>query len=378
VDAGDRFRQFYAMPQQSLFGHLIGRFSTQPENLATESLNYILNRSVVARRAFLRYLAQVGIEAADLSFQTQAGGSDNAIPDLVGTDAAGQPVVIVEAKFWAGLTPNQPVTYLQRLPDDAPSVVLFLAPAMRFATLWPELLQRCKLSGMTVGPERRFSRDFVATGTGPRRVLALASWRGVLTIIGQPLQDEGETEAASDVLQLRGLSERMDDEAFLPLRSEEVTADTGRRIVQFSEILDEVTDRAVAEGLVSIARQRATGGRTWYGRYMRIHGWGCLLHWDASKWSRERATPIWLNVRDADWKTTLAIRDHLSVLEFENPSRLLLVEGQYSIPFRLPLGVEKGGVVDSLLGQLREVADLIGRGRASATQELRSSASTKR
>jgi hypothetical protein len=353
------------MPQQSLFGHLVGRFSAQPENLATESLNYVLNRSVVARRAFLRYLAQVGIEATDLSLQTQASGSDNAIPDLVGTDAAGQPVVIVEAKFWAGLTPNQPVTYLRRLPEDASSAVLFLAPAMRFATLWPELLQRCKVAGMTVGPERRFSRDFVATGTGPARVLVLASWRGVLSVIGQALQDEGEAEAASDVLQLQGLSERMDDEAFLPLRSEEITADTGRRIVQFSQLVDEVTDRAVAEGLVSIIGLRATASRTWYGRYMRIHGWGCLLHWDAWKWGRERATPIWLTVEDENWKTTPAVRDRLSRLEFENPSRLLLVDGEYSIPFRMPLGVEKSGVVDTLLAQLREVAELIARSPAS-------------
>jgi hypothetical protein len=36
----------------SLFGHLVARFSTGPENLATEGLNYVLNQSQVARKAF--------------------------------------------------------------------------------------------------------------------------------------------------------------------------------------------------------------------------------------------------------------------------------------------------------------------------------------
>jgi hypothetical protein len=332
-------------------------FSAQPEGLATESLNEILNLPV-ARRSFLRYLNQVGVEAPDLSFKVEATGAGATSPDLVGTNADGQPVVIVEAKFWAGLTPHQPTTCLRRLAADTPSVLLFLAPSTRFPTLWPELLQRCKLAGMTVGPERKFSDDFVATGTGPTRVLALASWQVVLSFI-EPVLRDWDGEAAARVLELLHVFGRMDDEAFLPVRSEEITADTGRRIVQFSQLVDEVTDRAVAEGLVSTAGLRTAASRTGYGRYMWMRGWGAFLHWDAWKWGYARATPIWLTVKDENWKATSAVQDRLSRLEFENPSRLLLVEGEYSIPLRLPQGVPKGQVVDSLLAQLREVAQLI-------------------
>jgi hypothetical protein len=42
------------MRHLSLFGHLVTQFSTHPENLATESLNYILNHSLTAKQAFLR------------------------------------------------------------------------------------------------------------------------------------------------------------------------------------------------------------------------------------------------------------------------------------------------------------------------------------
>ena len=69
----------------SLFGHLAHNFSAHPENLATEALAYILNKSSVARGAFMRLLSQGGGSfPPDLRFITQAAGPDQAIPDLVG------------------------------------------------------------------------------------------------------------------------------------------------------------------------------------------------------------------------------------------------------------------------------------------------------
>ncbi len=133
------------MQHDSLFGHLTGMFSSHPENVATEALNYILNHSSVAQRAFLQFVAQANVELPDtLLFRTQAVGDDDAIPDLVGTDSEARQVFLIEAKFWAGLTDNQPVTYLKRLPSQADGLLLFIAPALRFDTLWTELLRRCK------------------------------------------------------------------------------------------------------------------------------------------------------------------------------------------------------------------------------------------
>lgn len=64
-------------------------------------------------------------------------------PDLVGRDVEGRYLLIVESKFWAPLTLNQPATYIDRLPADKPALLLFIAPASRMRTLWLELLSRC-------------------------------------------------------------------------------------------------------------------------------------------------------------------------------------------------------------------------------------------
>ena len=73
--------------------------------------------------------------------RTQATGKEGERPDLAGFDRDGRERVLIEAKFWAGLTGNQPVAYLERLPANTPSALLFVAPAARLETLWNELLR---------------------------------------------------------------------------------------------------------------------------------------------------------------------------------------------------------------------------------------------
>jgi hypothetical protein len=57
-----------------LFGHLATRFSTSPENLATEALAFIVNRSPAMREALRRLVGRTGIELPRLeTFRSQAG-----------------------------------------------------------------------------------------------------------------------------------------------------------------------------------------------------------------------------------------------------------------------------------------------------------------
>ncbi|MBV9790889.1 MAG: hypothetical protein JOZ51_22030 [Chloroflexi bacterium] len=349
------------MYHQSLFGHLVTQFSTQPENLATESLNYILNRSSTAKQAFMRYLAQAGVDpATPVMFQTQMAGPDHAIPDLVGVDAHGQSIAIIEAKFWAGLTENQPLTYLRRLPDQTNSILLFVAPAKRFSTLWPELIQRCKDGGHPISDRKEIGNEFLIGKVDSYHRLALASWRSILTFILRALEAEGQIETAADILQLQGLCERMDDQAFLPLRSQEITGNTGTRIVQFCQLVDEATALAVNEGFASVNKLRSVGAYALYGRYMWLAGNGCFLQFNANHWARLRATPIWLSVKDHQWKLTQTLRDSLSRLEYQEPSRLLRGSDELLIPIELRLDVEKTKVIEAMVSQLREVAYLLG------------------
>ena len=65
----------------------------------------------------------VGKTFHQLLFSSPVSSNDDTIPDLVATDIAGNKIFIVENKFWAKLTPNQPVGYLPLLSKQAPSAL---------------------------------------------------------------------------------------------------------------------------------------------------------------------------------------------------------------------------------------------------------------
>ncbi len=351
------------MERHGLFGHLVRRFSTSPENMATEALLYVFHHSSAARRAFLRFVAQTGVaQFPDLLFYSQAHGLDTAIPDLVGTDGHNRQVLLVEAKFWAPLTSNQPVTYLRRLPGDTGGILLFLAPESRFPTLWAELLQRCAEAGEPLAATTRGGEIWHGQ-VGPDRVLALASWRSVLAYLTHAAQAAGDAAAVEDLGQLAGLCNSMDQTAFLPLSSEELTGDIGRRVAQYGQLIEAVISRLRTEAVVSTAGLNPASAQGWFGRYMRAGDYGLLLKFDAQLWGAQRATPLWLRLQDArtaPWSFPRSAMDLLAPLAREDPPRLLVVGGDLVLPLRLPLGQEQEVIVQDLVRQIREIVDLFG------------------
>lgn len=345
----------------SLFGHLVWRFTPHPENLATEALAYILRNSRTARAAFLAHLAEFGLSLpTDLVFRTQAADTDNAIPDLVGCDESGQPVVIVEAKFWAGLTDNQPAAYLKRLPPDVPGLLVFIAPEARFQTLWPELFRRCGSRSTMGQPPAVLATQALRLQASTYHCLGLTSWRAVLGALDARLAAAGEDAIRADVQQLAGLCERMDSDAFLPIKSDEFSPLIGRRIGQYCALIDDVVARLVTAGVANNRGLRTAASAGRWGQYIRLRGNACLLYFFAHAWATYRETPLWLWVRDHEWKTTAELRTALLPLEREIPPRVVIDEdGQLLVPISLPTGVERDAVISQVESQVRDVAALL-------------------
>jgi hypothetical protein len=137
----------------SMFGSLAARFASSTEKLATEALAYMLVQSPAVRRALNEMAAILcpGLREAR-SFRTQYAGEDQAIPDLAGFDHSGRAILLVENKFWAGLTPNQPAAYLKRLPNDEPGLLLFIVPPRRLHAIWPDLAASAALAELSLPP----------------------------------------------------------------------------------------------------------------------------------------------------------------------------------------------------------------------------------
>lgn len=346
------------MAKETLFGHMASRLIKQQENIATDSLNYIIERSRIARQAFLRHMEiTAGIELPkDLTIRTQFGADDKSIRDMVAFNTEGEPVLIVEAKFWAGMTGNQPVAYLRQLPTKTASALVFIAPEARFQSLWAEILQRCTKDGVCFSDS---TRERCVTIDNSSCTLSLTSWRQVLQTISLEVKAAKEVITAADVDQLEGFCETIDNEAFTPILPEELSSGIGRRITHFSGLVTDLRDILIDQKIAT--REGLTGtkrpGRIT--RYVKIHNFFCSLDFDPDLWAKYRETPLWLGVQGCDWRFSPLAEKLLSSLKNEDPPRLMRVGEWLSIPLTLPTGVERDRVMKSLVSQIKDVAHLL-------------------
>jgi hypothetical protein len=336
-----------------LFGHLASRFSTSPENLATEALAFIVNSTEAMREALRRLVGRTGIEVPPLArFRSQAGDEQAGIPDLIGLDAVGAERLLVENKFWAGLTENQPAGYLNRLPSEGGAVLVFVVPNGRLAIMWTELVSSAisREKRLPDHPEQ-IADDLLFARLSPSTALAVTTWTAVLDSLEAAARASGDTSCAADITQLRSLCDAMDYEAFLPVRREELTnLEIPRRLIGLADLIPELTRRAVAEGIASSTRLNPTHG--WYstGRYLRIGPAGARLGIHHKNWSLYGITPLWIEFSTSEFGQAPVV---LEALKGWTAPRLFEKDGSALIPLTVSPGVPRERVLEDLLAQLR-------------------------
>ncbi len=349
----------------SLFAHLIGRFPTPPEVLTTEALAFVLSRSPLAASAMLNYARASGAPlSGDYTFRSEEGEQDSGRPDLVGRDANGHVLLLIEAKFWAPLTPKQPKAYLQRLRDEvkraqttdpsAMGLLLFLAPDKRSALLWSALCDRAgspTVSTREVGPMKTLHVD-------EHVAMSLTTWHDVLAALRSAPGVSADASIDADLRQIEGLVQRQDSQAFLPLSLEELEAPLiPRRWRDFDGLIDAACDELLAGGVISRKGLSTGKDRNGWGKYIRIDGTNVLFAKNARLWERVAPTPLWLRF----WGTRGAVparraRAALGDWAHATPRRLYTWYDHAVVPLYVPVGLEKDAVTRSISDAITEVA----------------------
>jgi hypothetical protein len=291
----------------TLFGHLASRFSTHPENLATEALLYLLTNAQNAKDLFARYLAAAGDNFNTVNrFSSQVSSDGDTIPDLVGTDVTGNSIFIIENKFWAELTPNQPLGYLPLLPPNLSSALFFVCPEKRLRVLQTELFRLIGDAGQYEHSETiQQTGDVVVNRITDSQYMVIVSWRRLLADLEAMLDPIAERTLIADLHQLRGLCEQMDYEGFIPLRTGETgNLEIPRRIIDYRELIDAIVnvlrDSAdVATGGLAAAASAHSSGRY---IYLRKRGeFGAYLALDFELWRKFGLSSIWLKFHYTDF-----------------------------------------------------------------------------
>jgi hypothetical protein len=176
------------------------------------------------------------------------------------------------------------------------------------------------------------------------------------------VEAHGERQVADDIVQLEGLCARMDQNAFLPVTSEELTSPIYRRVAEFGNIVDDVTMKLNERGISHTNKTRSTGGNGYYGRYLFLRGVGAFLICDTRKWTAYAPTPLWLSVYGTKWDSSdadAAMRT-LAPLEAEHPDTVFKAQDGFpAVALRVPIGVERDVIIGAVLEQLERVAALV-------------------
>ena len=314
----------------SLLGFIAQRHTIGLEDVATDALCFILSRSTSARQALSDFLKDDGGPLPIAKAQTWATDAFGAVPDLACYDENDNLVALIESKFWAALTHNQPVTYWRGLPDDRPAVLLFLAPEVRVHEdwLWNELVDRLRDAGHRLGTPHREDSLITAPAKCGQRRLMLTSWELLLDRMAQRSEKDCDAQAHFEIVELQGLA------------ASAIAGDKPQRDENLKQLIKDAVKRVEQSGWANTDGLAVGHGLDFHGRFLRLAGAVVWLGIDYRATRQMPDKPLWLQFdRDAVAKVTgEAVGSILGDLAQPRPE---WPSEQVWVPIPLPAGADR-------------------------------------
>jgi hypothetical protein len=270
--------------------------------------------------------------------------------------------VFVENKFWAGLTENQPVSYLGQLSKcPQPTILLVVVPAAREHTIWRELSTRLREAGISQTDRATPSGLAFCATTQLGPILALTSWRKLLSALELEAADDGS--AMADLAQLRSLCDAADSDAFIPVAAEDMTDQrTPAFIMQMNTIVQDSVQLAVTQGVLDINALRPQASWDRIGRYVKFTNSSACGAWigvHLELWKQHGITPLWLVFRHSNFGRGMEARQALEPWASREGAVAFSDGDQFALGLDIVVEEEKDVVVRSLAATLRSIADAL-------------------
>lgn len=279
---------------QSLLGSLYTHIRGSQEDIATLSMHYLISNSAVVREAFNEYVGrtlETEIPGAT-HYICQATGEKQERPDMAGA-ADGKEIVLIESKFYAALTENQPVTYIERLRKEGGKGLLFIVPERRKRALWHEIREQFTFPVENVN-------DFCCEFSGVK--LGITSWESLLDYLDY-LVSVKAPEFKADLHQLVGFYKEIEDTAFIPLQPEDLGQDVARNFERFFSIIDATYEALRSDSTLNFEKRSQTNSyRMGYWTGLRLDGFDLGINFSIDRWKETSSvsTPFWLSIGSPD------------------------------------------------------------------------------
>jgi len=346
----------------TVFSYIIQkRYSQSYEDIATDALAYIINTHELAHQEIMTLLRSIISDLPDLRFNTQLT-EGNIRPDMWGIEGSGTHV-FVENKFWAGLTENQPISYIEELAAyEQPTLLLMVVPGAREQTMIIELSRRLNEGRVEFEPEIIDSNGIiwcVKTTLGP--MVALSSWPRLLEIMEKA--SINNPEARIDLRLLGSLCEAADIDRFIAFNAEDLNNQlTPAMILQVKQVIRDSESIGIRKGFLS--KEGLTESVNWNraGKYIWLNQPKCVGIWfglDYELWKENGLSPLWVKFSTSDFGRALEVETILQYPRNAFQDLIKLQDGSIAIPIYLETGADKDQVNRSVVDQLRSLARIL-------------------
>ena len=336
--------------RDTLLSFIAQRHTIGLEDVATDTLSFILSHSVSARVAVSEFLGDEGGPLPIAKAQPWATDAHGAVPDLACLDEDDDLVALVESKFWAPLTHHQPVTYWRALPANSRAVLLFLAPDYRVdqGSLWDELEAKLRDAGHELGPVHRDSGLLAAKSKDDQRRLTLTTWQLLLERMARKAKEDGDTQACFEIAELQGLA------------ADAIKGDKPTRNENLKQLIAESVKRVEQSKWADTKGLTVGQGFDYYGRYLRLAGAFAWLGIDYRALKQMPGKPLWL-LFSGDYEVDVRVKLEVvrSRLKGVVETGLEWRSEEVYLPIDLPAGADRDKTLESIVTQLEYIAELI-------------------
>ena len=313
--------------QESLLSHIASHFISEYENVANSSIAYLLNQYPAPRNVLKNILE---VESVPSYFVTELSTISNGRPDVTGLDANGEKQIIVEGKFWANLTENQPVNYLKELVENGR--LLFLVPDKRKSSLYMEIQKR--------------------VGDKDEKIY-IVSWNHFLDLVEVENSKDHNPALISDLVQLKQLCLKMDEEGMPPLSQSDLDPMNGRIAYQFASLINECKLVLREWDKTDFTKLQTSASTGWNGVYFRVFDFGCKLYFSSYRWyTSQTATPIWIEILDRDFNKSSKIYHFLNRIDADNA---YLEKETVLYGIMLKAGMDKTQIIDHIVDSVKNI-----------------------
>ena len=343
------------MPDNNgLLAHIARRHIGGREDVATDALAFILNRSDGVRSAFADFLRDGDADPPPIAEARPQyflpNGPNGIWPDLACLDTDGNILALVESKFWEQLGLRQAKDYWPALPVHSPATLLFVAPPYRVdeGSLWGDLVGQLRNAGYALGETRQCQSLISAPEQNGKRRLMLCSWDLLLNHLAQAALAGRDWQASFEIAELQGLAESV------------IAGTDPQRDENIRNLIRSAVNRLVQSGWANTDHFGVGGPLPdSYGRYLHFAG---AYAWFGISYDerRRRNRPLWLVFSDDFGPqsrprraiNTDQVRHRLDAASVDHE----MLHGYLCVPIDWPQGDTGKAMLDALVGQLEDIA----------------------